>query len=83
MNEEPHKGRNSSVTWIAILCMALMAYILSPGLVVVGISRWGWKANSGFVKTYEIVYYPLAFLGRNFEPAGKFYDWYFNWCAGK
>ena len=63
--------------------MALVAYLLSPGLVVVGFTRWGWKANPGFVKTYETVYYPLAVLGKNFEPAARFYEGYFQWCAGK
>ena len=69
----------SGTTWIVGILAALVIYVLSPAPVAkMLISIHGRNPPDRILKTYVIIYTPLFKSLEHFQPAMKFYDWYYS-----
>ena len=80
MDGAPHRApadANTTTAWVVGALAAVLVYILSPGPV----AWWIHHRNGGTEPVWvRWVYAPLIYGSEHFEPMGRAYEVYFDWC---
>ncbi len=66
----------------SITLMAVVFYLLSPGLVAVVVGRMGVLPPEPVERVITAAYLPIVYATR-WEPVERFYIWYLELCGGK
>jgi hypothetical protein len=81
MGAEANGNHSSVTTCITGAILAVILYLLSPGLMIYLDTHSGSARFPLWMeKTMFVVYAPLRALMR-FKPVGKVYEAYLSWCA--
>jgi hypothetical protein len=70
-------GNSHGTAWTVGIVAAVLIYTLSPGPV----AWWIHHRNGGTEPPWvRWVYAPLVYGSEHFEPMGRAYEVYFDWC---
>lgn len=76
---DQHSKDGSGTAWLAGLIAFLVIYPLSPAPVAKAIeSVYGPNPPDTVVKPFGVIYAPLFVAVARYEPAKRFYEWYFR-----
>jgi hypothetical protein len=80
IREPDEKTASSAGTWAIWTFVAVLMYLLSPGLFLAVIIRGGWKPSPALEKPLTIIYSPIVLLAK-WKPVADIYSSYLSWCA--
>jgi hypothetical protein len=83
MSAEANGNHSSASTWVAGAALAVILYLLAPGLLAYLDAHSTPAPTPDWVdKVMSIVYAPLR-ASMRFEPVREAYSAYLSWCCGK
>jgi hypothetical protein len=77
MTEPDPDRRSSSAAWGLSLVVAVVAYVLSPGIFIWADAH-GYNMSPLTERVFRVIYAPLGFLNDHVPAVKSFYDWYFQ-----
>lgn len=80
--EPDEKTASSASTWAIWSSVAILLYLLSPGVFLAAVIRGGWEPPPALEKPFTIIYSPIALLTK-WKPVAHLYGSYLSWCAGQ
>lgn len=76
------RTRTSGTFWVGLAVLAVVFYLLSPGIVWVAVGRGGWLLSPDTWEVLDVIFKPVEILSR-WGPADRFYNWYSELCMGR